>query len=376
MYNYVGRRRAQDIPLRFFSETVSELGGVFVIFYVLIFLWLLGRWRRNLAAVYGLGVMAAVVVWSLSNASIWSARNVAAVYVAMSFIVALGAGEILETAADKFRKSAQTFPRMYSAAAVSVFFIAAIAVPAVLLPSLDGIFAGEVRAQARCDDIAALGLSEEDAVRLTGRNDVEVFERIDGSAAAGADGRMERSSEWYKKYTDFDCLVVRRRGQNKHISNYFAPFTHELSIRVGNLFFFAPRRMSAAEREEAYRAAYPSTVDRVPAARSMFDVYVDENAVTFVREPCAPRDTDGYFFLRIYPVDERDVPAERRDSDLHDFVFEQHGSRFDGRCMAKAPLPTYDVARVSASQTDGFYTVWEVEIPLDDGAASVTRPTP
>lgn len=376
VYNYAGRRSAQDIPLRQFSEIISELGGVFVFLYASIFLWLVSRWRRNLAPVYALGVVAAVVTWSLSNASIWSGRNVATVYIAMSFIVALGAGKILETTVRKFHNSAPFFLRRCSAAAITVFLIATVAIPAVWLPSLDSIFSGEVRAQARCDTIAALGLSEEDIFRLTGRNDVEIFNRIDGPVVPGVDGRTDRSSEWWKKYTDFDCLVVRRRGENKHISNYFAPFTHEMSIRVGNLFFFEPRRMSAAEREEAYRAAWPSIVDRAPAAQSNFDVYVDDNAMTFIKDPCTRTDTQGFFFLRIYPVDKRNVPAGRRDNDLLDWIFEQHGARFNGRCMATVPLPTYDIALARAGQTDGFHTVWEVEITFDGSATSATSPTP
>ena len=371
VYNYAGRRNAQDIPLRFFSETVSELGGVFVILYIPIFLWLVSRWRRSLAAVYGLGVVTAAVVWSLSNASIWSGRNVTAVYVAMSFIVALGAGKILENRRQKFRKSAQNFDKTYSAAACVVFLVVTVAVPAIWLPSLDNIFSGKARGvQTRCEDIAALGLSEKDAVHLIGRKDIEVFEIIDRPVTSGADGPSGRSPKWYKTYTDFDCLVVRRRGENKHISNYFAPLTHEMSIRIGNLFFFSPRRITTAKREEAYRAAWSATVDREPAARSNFDVYVDENAVIFIKEPCARRDTRGFFFLRIYPVDERDLPSDRRNDDLLDFIWEQHGARFDGRCMATAPLPAYGVARIRAGQTDGFHTVWEVEIPLSGAAPS------
>ena len=265
-----------------------------------------------------------------------------------------------------------------------IFLVFAAAAPVIWLPSLTDRFFSEVRAEAgSCDDIAALGLSEEDAVRLTGREDTAAFPRLDradgGGAHAGQGGRL--SPEWYREYTDFDCLVINRRGENKHISNYFAPFTHDMWIRVGNFFFYGPRSMSPMERERAYRAAWPSVVDRVATARSDFDVHIDGNTIIFVKQSCAPRDTDGYFVLRIYPVVERHVLEGRRNDPFpgfvfEDFIFEKYGARFDDKCMVQAPLPTWDIARVRAGQTDGFRQIWEVDIPFADGAAAVTNSTP
>ena len=298
------------------------------------------QWRRDLALVYVLGIVVALVVWSLSNAAIWAGRNTALPIVAMSFILALGAGRLTEPAG--VRGSGEGRSRVYSAGAVAVFLsLQPRRFPPYGCLPRSGCSLGRFRAETgRCGDIAAIGLSKADAVRLTGRSDVTTFERLEGPYRSSRDEGVE-GVRWYEKYTGFDCLIVKRRGENKHISNYFAPLTHRMSSRVGNLFSSRPVGANAAEREEAYRAAWDSTVAAVPAASSVFDLHVGENALTLVKEPCAANDTRGYFFVRVHPVDKRDLPETRHDNDLISFVFDQHGARFDGKCMATVPLPTY-----------------------------------
>ena len=77
-----------------------------------------------------------------------------------------------------------------------------------------------------------------------------------------------------------------------------------------------------------------------PAVRSDFDVYIDANTLTYVKEPCASADTEAKFFLAPYPVDGNDLPGRRRQYgfDNPDFDFDERGVIFDGRCMAGIPL--------------------------------------
>ena len=375
VYNYSGRRNAEDVPLRYFSEIESDFGKLFIILYIGVFFWLLARLRRDLVLVYALGGVIAFTVWSLSNATIyvWGARNSALLYVAMGFIVALGAGDLTELAARKAGNLRKAVSGGCSVTAVFAFLVTAVAVPSLRLPSLERLFSDDVReAAARCDDMAVIGLSEEDAVRLAGRGGISVFERLDWPRrSTEEDGRVVR---WYEKYTNFDCLIVKRRGQNKHISNYFAPLTHDMSIRTGNLFFFEPRALSAVEKEKMYREAWSDIVASAPAAQSVFDIHVDGNALIYVKQHCAPVDTNGVFFLRVDPVDGGGASrGVKPATESVDFNFERHGAWFDGKCMATVPLPTWDIASVRTGQTDGFATtLWEVEIPFRGGAASPT----
>ena len=108
-----------------------------------------------------------------------------------------------------------------------------------------------------------------------------------------------------------------------------------------------------------------------PAVRSDFDIYINANTLTYVKEPCAPADTEATFFLHLYPVDANDLPGWRRQYgfDNLDFSFDQPGVIFDGKCMATAALPEYAVTRVSTGQyvpvEGGFKHLWEGEFRLE-----------
>ncbi len=110
--------------------------------------------------------------------------------------------------------------------------------------------------------------------------------------------------------------------------------------------------------------------DREPAIRSDWDVYLVENGLVYVKEPCALADTEATFFLHLYPVDVNDLPdgRKRHGFDNLDFYFDQRGAIFDGICMARAALPEYDIARIGTGQyvpVDGGYNhFWEGEIRL------------
>ena len=110
-----------------------------------------------------------------------------------------------------------------------------------------------------------------------------------------------------------------------------------------------------------------------PAIRSGFDVYLSENALTYVKEPCAPADTEAMFFLALYPVDVNDLPGPRQQHgfDNQDFDFDRQGWSFDGRCMAAIALPEYAISRISTGQYTtvwgGYEHLWEGEFPGKEG---------
>ncbi len=110
--------------------------------------------------------------------------------------------------------------------------------------------------------------------------------------------------------------------------------------------------------------------DREPSIRSDWDVYFSEDTLVYVKEPCAPADTEAWFFLALYPVDVNDLPDDSKQYgfDNLDFRFEQRGVMFDGRCTATAALPEYDIARVFTGQyvpvEGGYNHLWEGEFRL------------
>ena len=119
----------------------------------------------------------------------------------------------------------------------------------------------------------------------------------------------------------------------------------------------------------AARSTYAARVSGDPAIRSDFDVYLNENTLTYVKEPCTPADTAAWFFLALHPVDVNDLPATRQPHgfDNLDFRFGERGVIFDGKCMARVPLPEYAISRIITGQfvpvEGGYNNLWEGEIP-------------
>ena len=120
-------------------------------------------------------------------------------------------------------------------------------------------------------------------------------------------------------------------------------------------------------------AEYEAVVSGEPVIRSGFDVYLSENGLVYVREPCVLADTEAKFFLHLWAVDGNDLPVHRQQYgfDNLDFNFGERGRVFDGRCMAAVVLPEYDIARVRTGQFvrvgGGFRHLWEGGVVFGGG---------
>lgn len=118
----------------------------------------------------------------------------------------------------------------------------------------------------------------------------------------------------------------------------------------------------------AYQEAYDAATANPPALRSEFDVYLTGHAVTYIKEPCAAADTAGMFILHPYPANPDDLPEWRQGQEFDnlDFQFDLRGARFDGKCVAAAPLPGYPIDRLRVGQwlPDENRQLWQGEIPV------------
>lgn len=121
------------------------------------------------------------------------------------------------------------------------------------------------------------------------------------------------------------------------------------------------------DRTAEHRATYAALAGQKPAARAAFDLYSQDNALHYIKEPCAPADTAARFFLHLTPVDPADLPAERRPhgTDNRDFNFALRGATFDGKCLATIPLPDYPIAGITTGQDAGAGRLWETSFALD-----------
>ncbi len=121
---------------------------------------------------------------------------------------------------------------------------------------------------------------------------------------------------------------------------------------------------------DAWRAAHQAAVSGEPLARSVFDLYLDDGEVVYVKEPCGQADTETRFFLHVVPERVEDLPRERRGHgfDNLDFSFFLRGGHFDGKCLARVPLPGYAIASIRTGQfVGGEGELWREEFAVTGG---------
>ena len=103
-----------------------------------------------------------------------------------------------------------------------------------------------------------------------------------------------------------------------------------------------------------------------PVAQSQFALYLRDNALTYLKEPCAEGDVDARFFLHITPANPSDLPAPNRERGFAnlDFWFNDHGARIGDICLATRELPAYAIDRVHTGQfVSGEGAIWRTDFP-------------
>ena len=107
-----------------------------------------------------------------------------------------------------------------------------------------------------------------------------------------------------------------------------------------------------------------------PAQRGPFDVYYNDNRLTYHREPCAPADAAAAFFLHLFPAGPASVLPERwrpYGFENRDFTFmDQAGALLENRCLVSVELPDYDIASIRTGQYVGDHRIWQANIPLGE----------
>ncbi len=115
---------------------------------------------------------------------------------------------------------------------------------------------------------------------------------------------------------------------------------------------------------DGLRRAHAAVSGRRPDAAGAFEVYWREDALVYVREPCAEADTRQRFFLHVYAA--RSEGGDDRRANL-DFDFVYRGALFDGKCVALAPLPEAvpgggPIVRLRTGQFSSAGETWAVEL--------------
>ena len=107
----------------------------------------------------------------------------------------------------------------------------------------------------------------------------------------------------------------------------------------------------------AYRTAHQATVATVPIIQAAFDIYLKDDMLVYMEEPCAAAEVP--VFLHIHPVNMDALPPHRvpYPFDNHDFYW--NGSRGgDERCMRIVHLPQYEIAWLATGQYNERGELW------------------
>ena len=164
------------------------------------------------------------------------------------------------------------------------------------------------------------------------------------------------------------CCHLNERGNELLAAEIVRLMTPALARRGGPRQA-TPVSVLAAARRPAVPAARPA-----PPGHREFQVSLsnDGKELRYVREDCAPANTDPWFFLHLIPRDLADLPPRSRGQGLEnrDFVFWEAGGRFESpRCVAQIRLPEYPIAALRTGQyvPGGQAPLWSVEliIPAD-----------
>ena len=113
--------------------------------------------------------------------------------------------------------------------------------------------------------------------------------------------------------------------------------------------------------------------------RSDYDVYLDDDRVIYMKDPCSQADVEPRFFLHVYPVDIDDLSMQSRQRgyDTLDFSFAGHGFRSGRKCLAIRELPKYAISRIETGQLTpgegGARVLWKAVLPLASRSGEVDR---
>ena len=121
-----------------------------------------------------------------------------------------------------------------------------------------------------------------------------------------------------------------------------------------------------------------------PAMRSLFQIFIYENRLVYLKIPCSAHELRNRFFLHITPVHTEDVSQELRQFGFNVYDFnsfdEGVGSAvFEGGCLVARSLPEYEIKHIYTGQVireespDGE-VIWKG--PVWEGSYTFGAPSP
>ncbi len=215
------------------------------------------------------------------------------------------------------------------------------------------------RLDARAAEIQQTGAAEFGTIRETTRGKVVLFP---GSVEPG-EWSMQVAQTHYlwdpgRRY--YLAGSVWTRSRDVEVAARAADFIvspdrveSDALLTPGNQLVFLYDSAGIDDLLEFYRAAYQRVVSGEPAARSYFDVYLRDDALVHVREPCVEEDMRGGIFVNMIPEDRKDLPGGHGS-------FIRGPMLFEGKCIVAFPLPDYPISGIRTGQAirGGWVVDW------------------
>ena len=125
-----------------------------------------------------------------------------------------------------------------------------------------------------------------------------------------------------------------------------------LKIYNSTVFTVTELSSAGARVDDIHRDIWISAVSGDPVVRSVFDIYLNDRALIYIKDPCVVTDTEAAFFLHIVPSDVADLSEERREFGFGNirFDFYRRGAMVDNACIVKIDLPDYEIERIRTGQ--------------------------
>ena len=181
---------------------------------------------------------------------------------------------------------------------------------------------------------------------------------------------------WYRTYGFENLDFFLQRGLARIDGDCVAvavlPDYPIAAVRTGQLTdegVLWEAEIAFADSVPDYAIARREALAGEPLARSVYDVYRDGRALTYLRDGCTDGEADARFFLHVVPEDDGDLPEhrERYGFENLDFTLAARGARLDGNCVAVVRLPDYPIATIRTGQYDDAGALWTAEFALPDG---------
>lgn len=137
-----------------------------------------------------------------------------------------------------------------------------------------------------------------------------------------------------------------------------------IDVEDGALFYVSAASI-AGSKGQAVAAAYAAAQEMgAPAVSAVYDLYIDDRRLIYIKDPCGATDTAETFWLHLYPADRGDLYEYRMEHgyNILDFEFESYGRQVGAVCVASIPYPGYDIARIRTGQYNEQGRIWEAGV--------------